>query len=119
MKMLLLLAVQKLLVNADSQSKSIYLFLVFVSCASDEFQVADFAQSILRDEKEKDEKLFDIYLNSIMSKLMRRFRQVEIYPNSGAIMAILVNQITLSESVEFVLISAFEEVVKLVDISKG
>ena len=54
-----------------------------------------------------------------MSKLMRRFRQVEIYPNSGAIMAILVNQITLSESVEFVLISAFEEVVKLVDISQG
>ena len=119
MHMLQLLVIQASLPKADTESKSILLFEVFVACASDEFQIADFGLAILRKEKKTEPNLFDTYLNSIMSRLMRRFRQVEQYPNSGSIMAILVGQIELTPNVEFVLVSAFEEVVKLVDISSG
>ena len=92
--MLYLLLLEKLLLDADTQSKATYLFHLFVLCASEEFQVSDFALSILK--KHKSPELFSTYLNSIVSRLMRRFRQVELYPTSGSIMAVLVNQVRLS-----------------------
>ena len=92
--MLYLLLLEKLLLDADTQSKATYLFHLFVLCASEEFQVSDFALSILK--KHKSRELFSTYLNSIVSRLMRRFRQVELYPTSGSIMAVLVNQVRLS-----------------------
>ena len=92
--MLYLLLLEKLLLDADTQSKATYLFHLFVLCASEEFQVSDFALSILK--KHKSPELFSTYLNSIVSRLMRRFRQVELYPTSGSIMAVLVNQDRLS-----------------------
>ena len=57
-----------------------------------------------------------------MSKLLRKLRQIEYYPRSGDILSVLVDQISFEvkeESVGFILVSAFEEIVKLIDVSCG
>ena len=70
---------------------------------------------------------------SIMSKLLRKLRQIEYYPKSGDVLSVLVDQITYdssaydsldfmshkNDSVGFILVSAFEEIVKLIDVSCG
>ena len=64
-----------------------------------------------------------------MSKLLRKLRQIEYYPKSGDVLSVLVDQISYDESfgdrlmekdsVGFILVSAFEEIVKLIDVSCG
>ena len=68
-----------------------------------------------------------------MSKLLRKLRQIEYYPKSGDVLSVLVDQITYdssaydsldfmshkNDSVGFILVSAFEEIVKLIDVSCG
>ena len=65
---------------------------------------------------------------SIMSKLLRKLRQIEYYPKSGDVLSVLVDQISYdsfqflsqkNDSVGFILVSAFEEIVKLIDVSCG
>ena len=63
-----------------------------------------------------------------MSKLLRKLRQIEYYPKSGDVLSVLVDQISYdsfqfmshkNDSVGFILVSAFEEIVKLIDVSCG
>ena len=64
-----------------------------------------------------------------MSKLLRKLRQIEYYPKSGDVLSVLVDQISYDESfgdrltekdsVGYILVSAFEEIVKLIDVSCG
>ena len=65
---------------------------------------------------------------SIMSKLLRKLRQIEYYPKAGDVLSVLVDQISYdsfqfmspkNDSVGFILVSAFEEIVKLIDVSCG
>ena len=65
---------------------------------------------------------------SIMSKLLRKLRQIEYYPKSGDVLSVLVDQISYdsldfmsnkNDSIGFILVSAFEEIVKLIDVSCG
>ena len=63
-----------------------------------------------------------------MSKLLRKLRQIEYYPKSGDVLSVLIDQISYdsfqfmshkNDSVGFILVSAFEEIVKLIDVSCG